>query len=128
MRLEMLKYKTGIDILHVPYRGSADALNDLLPGNIQMMNEINVLPHVKAGKLKLLCIQGNRLNGGGIPARCEMGFLGRLMREASNVWSACAVFPVAFRVAGRPPAGGQGVVSFAGDPASPALCDDCRGG
>ena len=54
MRLEMLKHKTGIDILHVPYRGSADALNDLLPGNIQMMNEINVLPHVKAGKLILL--------------------------------------------------------------------------
>ena len=56
MRLEMLKHKTGIDIVHVPYRGSADALNDLLPGNIQMMNEINVLPHVKAGKLILLNI------------------------------------------------------------------------
>jgi tripartite-type tricarboxylate transporter receptor subunit TctC len=54
MRLEMLKYKTGVDIVHVPYRGSADALNDLLPGNIQMMNEINPLPHVRAGKLILL--------------------------------------------------------------------------
>jgi tripartite-type tricarboxylate transporter receptor subunit TctC len=54
MRLEMLKYKTGVDIVHVPYRGSADALNDLLPGQIQMMNEINPLPHVKAGKLILL--------------------------------------------------------------------------
>ena len=56
MRVEMLKYKAGIDIVHVPYRGSADALNDLLPGNVQMMNEINVLPHVKAGKLTLLNI------------------------------------------------------------------------
>ena len=54
MRLEMLKYRTGVDIVHVPYRGSADALNDLLPGNIQMMNEINPLPHVKAGRLILL--------------------------------------------------------------------------
>jgi tripartite-type tricarboxylate transporter receptor subunit TctC len=54
LRVEMLKFKAGIDILHVPYRGSADALNDLLPNNIQMMNEINVLPHVKAGKLILL--------------------------------------------------------------------------
>ena len=54
MRLEMLKYRTGVNIVHVPYRGSADALNDLLPGNIQMMNEINPLPHVKAGKLILL--------------------------------------------------------------------------
>lgn len=56
IRIEMLKYKTGIDILHVPYRGSADALNDLLPGTVQMMNEINVLPHVKLGKLILLNI------------------------------------------------------------------------
>jgi tripartite-type tricarboxylate transporter receptor subunit TctC len=56
MRLEMLKFKAGIDIVHVPYRGSADALNDLLPGNVQMMNEINVLPHVKAGKLILLAV------------------------------------------------------------------------
>ena len=56
LRIEMLKFKAGIDILHVPYRGSADALNDLLPNNVQMMNEINALPHVKAGKLILLNI------------------------------------------------------------------------
>jgi len=56
MRIETLKVRAGIDITHVPYRGSADALNDLLPGNVQMMNEINVLPHVKAGKLILLNI------------------------------------------------------------------------
>ncbi len=55
-RLEMLKYRAGIDILHVPYRGSADSLNDLLANNIQMMAEINPLPHVKAGKLILLSI------------------------------------------------------------------------
>jgi tripartite-type tricarboxylate transporter receptor subunit TctC len=52
----MLKYKARVDIVHVPYRGSADALNDLLPGNVQMMNEINVLPHVKAGKLILFAV------------------------------------------------------------------------
>ena len=56
LRIEMLKLKTGVDIAHIPYRGSADAINDLLPGNVQMMNEINVLPHVKAGKLILLNI------------------------------------------------------------------------
>ena len=56
LRLEMMKFRAGIDILHVPYRGSADALNDLLPGNVHMMNEIIVLPHVKAGKLNLLNI------------------------------------------------------------------------
>jgi tripartite-type tricarboxylate transporter receptor subunit TctC len=56
LRIEMLKLRAGINILHVPYRGSADALNDLLAGNVQMMNEIVVYPHVKAGKLVLLAI------------------------------------------------------------------------
>ena len=55
-RVEMLKLRTGADITHVPYRGSAEALNDLLGGHIHMMNEIVALPHVKAGKLKLLAI------------------------------------------------------------------------
>ncbi len=56
LRIEMLKHKAGIDILHVPYRGSGDALNDLLPGTVHMMNEINVIPHVRSGKLILLNI------------------------------------------------------------------------
>jgi tripartite-type tricarboxylate transporter receptor subunit TctC len=40
----------------VPYRGSGDALIDLLAGQIQMMNETVIYPHVKAGKLNLLAI------------------------------------------------------------------------
>src|SRR5262245_60645600 len=56
LRIETLKYRAGIDILHVPYRGGADALNDLLANNVQMMNEINTLPHVRGGKLVLLNI------------------------------------------------------------------------
>lgn len=75
LRLEMLKWKTGIDILHVPYRGSADALNDLLPGNVHMMNEINVLPHVKAGKLHLLNINHASRNPDfpDVPTLSELG-------------------------------------------------------
>ena len=56
LRIETLKLRAGIDILHVPYRGSGDALVDLLAGSVQMMNEIVVYPHVKAGKLNLLAI------------------------------------------------------------------------
>ena len=62
LRIEMLKLRTGADILHVPYRGSADAINDLLAGTVHLMNEIIVLPHVKAGKLKLLCINHEQRN------------------------------------------------------------------
>ena len=58
LRLEALKLRAGIDILHVPYRGGADALNDVLPGNVHMQNEPITLPHVKAGKLVLLAING----------------------------------------------------------------------
>ena len=53
---ETLKSSAGIDNLHVPYRGGADALNDFLAGIMQIHSEPNVLPHVKAGKAKLLAI------------------------------------------------------------------------
>jgi tripartite-type tricarboxylate transporter receptor subunit TctC len=54
LRYEMLKFKAGIDILHVPYRGGSDSLTDLLAGVIDIMNEGSTLPHAKAGKLTLL--------------------------------------------------------------------------
>jgi len=54
LRHEMLVYKTGLDIAHIPYKGGAESLQDLLAGNIQLMNEASTLPHVKAGKLILL--------------------------------------------------------------------------
>jgi tripartite-type tricarboxylate transporter receptor subunit TctC len=76
MRLEMLKLRANIDILHVPYRGSADSLTDLLAGNIQMMNEINPLPHVKAGKLFLLNINSPTRSPEwpGVPTLTELGY------------------------------------------------------
>ena len=54
LRLEALKFKAGIDILHVPYRGGSDSLNDLLAGVVDVMNEGSTLPHAKAGKITLL--------------------------------------------------------------------------
>jgi tripartite-type tricarboxylate transporter receptor subunit TctC len=76
LRVEMLKYRAGIDILHVPYRGSADALNDLLPNTVQMMNEINALPHVKAGKLILLNINYSERHQDfpDVPTLTELGY------------------------------------------------------
>lgn len=54
LRLERTKHGLGLDILHVPYRGNGDAINDLLAGNIHLMNEINPMPPVRAGRLRLL--------------------------------------------------------------------------
>ena len=59
MRLEVLKDIAGIELVHVPYKGSAEALNDLLAGHVQLLSEGNVLPQAKAGRLKLLAIVGN---------------------------------------------------------------------
>ena len=76
LRLETLKAAAGLDILHVPYRSNADALNDLLANNVQMMNEINPMPHVKAGKLKLLDISYPERHPDfpGVPTLWEVGY------------------------------------------------------
>ena len=66
----------GTDILHVPYRGSADVMNDLLAGHVQVMSDIIVLPHVRAGKLRLLAMVGEERHPGfpDIPTLKEQGF------------------------------------------------------
>ena len=60
LRIEILKQKAGVDILHVPYRGGADALVDVLAGVTSSMNEPTTLPHVKAGKLHAIGLAGPR--------------------------------------------------------------------
>jgi tripartite-type tricarboxylate transporter receptor subunit TctC len=55
---EMFRAATGADLKHVPYKGSAPAISDLLGGQIPLMFDPlqSVLPHVQAGKLKLLAV------------------------------------------------------------------------
>jgi tripartite-type tricarboxylate transporter receptor subunit TctC len=55
---ELLKMMAGIDIVHVPYRGSGPALQDLLAGNVQMaIDTVAVLlPHIQAGTLRALAV------------------------------------------------------------------------
>ena len=55
---ELFKHMAGIDILHVPYRGGAPALIDIMAGQPQMMFDplVECLPHVKAGKIKALAV------------------------------------------------------------------------
>jgi tripartite-type tricarboxylate transporter receptor subunit TctC len=53
---ELFKMLTGLNLVHVPYRGSAPALTDLLSGTVQVMfdNMPSSLPHIQAGKLRPL--------------------------------------------------------------------------
>jgi tripartite-type tricarboxylate transporter receptor subunit TctC len=55
---EMFKRMAGIDIFHVPYRGGAPALIDIMAGQPQMMFNplVDTLAHLKAGKLKALAV------------------------------------------------------------------------
>ena len=58
LALELFKRETGTDILHVPYRGAAPAVNDLIAGTV-MMTILDVpvmLPHIRSGKLKALAV------------------------------------------------------------------------
>ncbi len=58
LAMELLKQMAGLDILHVPYKGSAAALNDLLAGNVQMtlLNAPGALPHIQKGALRGLAV------------------------------------------------------------------------
>ena len=51
---ELFKSMTGTDIVHVPYKGSPQAINDLMAGNIQVMfdNVPSIGPHAKAGRVR----------------------------------------------------------------------------
>ena len=51
---ELFKSMTGVDIVHVPYKGSAQAINDLIGGQIQVMfeNVPSIGPQVKAGRVR----------------------------------------------------------------------------
>jgi tripartite-type tricarboxylate transporter receptor subunit TctC len=53
---ELFKSMARIDLLHVPYKGTAPALTDLLGSQVDVMfdNLITMMPHVKSGKLRLL--------------------------------------------------------------------------
>jgi tripartite-type tricarboxylate transporter receptor subunit TctC len=55
---ELFKFKAGVDMVHVPYRGSGPALTDLLAGQVQVMFDVTSTSaaHVKAGKLRALAV------------------------------------------------------------------------
>lgn len=53
---ETFKMATGLEILHVPYRGGGESLADFLAGVVHLHADPNTLPHVTAGKVNLLAI------------------------------------------------------------------------
>src|SRR3954463_9872044 len=77
---ELFKSMTGIDIVHAPYKGSPQAINDLMAGNIQVMfdNVPSIGPHVKAGRVRGLGVSSPKraANFPDIPTIAEAGVPG----------------------------------------------------
>ena len=57
---ELLKHMTGIDLTHVPYKGTGPALTAMIGGEIQMqmIGVSSVVPHLKSGRLRVLAVGG----------------------------------------------------------------------
>ncbi|MGQ0652869.1 MAG: Bug family tripartite tricarboxylate transporter substrate binding protein [Betaproteobacteria bacterium] len=75
---ELFKNLAGVDLVHVPYKGGAPALQDLVAGRIQVMILSVSLsaPHVRQGKLKALAIPGRKRADKlpEVPSAAEAGF------------------------------------------------------
>ncbi|WP_207540742.1 Bug family tripartite tricarboxylate transporter substrate binding protein [Sabulicella rubraurantiaca] len=88
---ELFKLVARADIQHVPYRGSAPALNDTVAGNVQVMLDqmASALPMIQAGRVRALAVTGARRHAAlpGVPTMAELGLPGA---EASS-WGAVLV-------------------------------------
>ena len=84
---ELFKHMTGTDIVHIPYKGSAPAIADLIAGNVQLIFEStnSIAPHVKAGRVRALAVTGERRSASlpDVPTLIEAGVPGYEV----NVWS-----------------------------------------
>jgi tripartite-type tricarboxylate transporter receptor subunit TctC len=62
LSMELFKAMAGLDIVHIPYKGQAPAVTDLIGGRISLMftSVGPTIPHVKAGRLKALAVSGTK--------------------------------------------------------------------
>jgi tripartite-type tricarboxylate transporter receptor subunit TctC len=60
MSVELLKFISGVDLVHIPYKGAGPALTDVIAGQVQMMctSPLAAMPHVKSGRLRALAMTG----------------------------------------------------------------------
>jgi tripartite-type tricarboxylate transporter receptor subunit TctC len=77
---ELFKYMTATEIVHIPYKGGAMAINDLMAGQVQVMWESlnSIAPHARSGKARALAVSGARRSPGfpELPTIAEAGVPG----------------------------------------------------
>jgi tripartite-type tricarboxylate transporter receptor subunit TctC len=66
LSMELLKLQTGIDITHIPYKGGAPAIIDIVGGRIQFLisRPPGVLPHINSGRLKPIAVTASKRSPG----------------------------------------------------------------
>jgi tripartite-type tricarboxylate transporter receptor subunit TctC len=106
---ELFKMMAGVDLVHVPYRGSAPALTDMLGGQVQVMFDVpaSSIEYIKAGKLRALAVtstkrldvlpdvptvndfllgfEANQWFGVGAPKNTPADVVGRLNKEINTI-------------------------------------------
>ena len=62
---EMFKAATGVDIVHIPYKGTVQAVSDLVAGQVQMVfsDMVPAMPHIRAGRLRPLAVTTRERSG-----------------------------------------------------------------
>jgi tripartite-type tricarboxylate transporter receptor subunit TctC len=79
---ELLKREAGVNMIHVPYKGAAPALTDVMAGTVDVMfaDAPVVLPHIKGGKLRALAVGTPQRESSleGVPTTAESGYKGVL--------------------------------------------------
>jgi tripartite-type tricarboxylate transporter receptor subunit TctC len=77
LAMELLKLEAGFDMLHVPYKGLAGAMSDLIGGHVQAMISSlqTAAPHVQSGKLRMLAVMSAQRSAAfpGVPTLNEQG-------------------------------------------------------
>lgn len=75
---EMLKLRTGIDIIHVPYKGAAPAMADVIGGTVTMgfKTALSAIPQMQAGKVKPIAVAANKRLAQipNVPTMAELGY------------------------------------------------------
>lgn len=80
LAMELFKTTAGVDILHIPYKGTAAGVADMLAGNIQVMFDVMATsgPHVKTGKLRFIGVTTTKRSAFApdVPTIADAGFPG----------------------------------------------------
>jgi tripartite-type tricarboxylate transporter receptor subunit TctC len=90
MATELFRLMAGIDIVHIPYKGTGPALNDVIGGQVQMIfgSILATLPQVKSGRLKGIAVSGAKRSDAApdMPTVAESGLPGYEVTLWYGVW------------------------------------------